>query len=113
MSVDPVFIQMFFIDGSNKEQLLITVPLHVKTTGEDIFKNFYASNFIYIKVSRLFAHFLEMNIPTHKPVSVTTDGALAMTSEHLGLIGLAKNSPLSHLTLCHSSARAAYKSDQF
>jgi len=97
---------MFFIDGSSKEQLLITIPLHVRNTGEDIFKNFYASNYgICIKASRLFADFLEMNIPTHKPVSVTIDGALAMTSEHLGLIGLAKNSPLSYLTSCHSSAR--------
>ena len=40
---------------------------------------------IYIKASQLFANFLEINIPTRKPVSVTTDGALAMTSEHLGL----------------------------
>jgi hypothetical protein len=68
---------------------------------------------IYIKASRLFANFLEMNIPTRKLVPVTIDGALAMTSENLGLIGLAKNSPLSHLTLCHSSAGSLYKSDQF
>ena len=43
---------------------------------------------LYIRASRLFANFLEMNIPTHKPVSATTDGALAMTSEHLGLSAL-------------------------
>jgi len=108
MSANSVFIQIFFIDGSSKEQLLITIPLHVKT-----YLKISMQAIIYIKASRLLANFLEINIPTHKPVSVTTDGAVAMTSEHLGLIGLAKNSPLPHLTLCHSSVRSAYKSDQF
>jgi hypothetical protein len=34
-----------------------------------------------------------MNVPTHKLVSITTDAASAMTSEHVGLIGLCKKDP--------------------
>jgi hypothetical protein len=33
---------------------------------------------------------LEMNVPIHKLVSVTTDGAPAMTSQNVGLIALCK-----------------------
>jgi len=57
---------MFLSNGTSKEKLLKTIPLYGKTTGEDRFKNFYAS-------------FLGMNIPIHKVVSVTTDGVPAMT----------------------------------
>jgi hypothetical protein len=34
---------MFLCNGINEEELLKTIPLHGKTTGEDIFKNVYAS----------------------------------------------------------------------
>jgi hypothetical protein len=49
----------------------------LKTVLEDIFQSFYAS-------------LLEMNVPIHKLVSVTTDGAPAMASENVGLIPLWK-----------------------
>jgi hypothetical protein len=59
---------------------LKTIPLHGKTRGEDIFQSFYAC-------------LLEMNVPIHKLVSVTKDGAPAITSENVGLIGLCKKYP--------------------
>jgi hypothetical protein len=36
-----------------------------------------------------------MTVPIHKLVSITTDGATAMTSENVGLIGLYKKDPTS------------------
>jgi hypothetical protein len=50
-----VFIRKVFSDGSVKEELLETVPLHGKTRGEDVFRSFYA-------------RFLGMNVPIHKLV---------------------------------------------
>ena len=52
---------MFLSNGDSNEELLQTMPLHGKTTGEHVFKNFYAS-------------LLGMNAPIHKLVSVATDG---------------------------------------
>jgi hypothetical protein len=75
-----VFIRMVFNDGNIKEELLKTILLHGKTRGEDIYRSFYAG-------------LLEMNAPIHKLVSITTDGAPAMTSENAGLIGLCKKDP--------------------
>jgi hypothetical protein len=75
-----VFIRMVFNDGNIKEELLKTIPLHGKTKGDDIFQSFYAS-------------LLEMNVPIHKLVLITIDGAPAMTSENFGLIGLCKKDP--------------------
>jgi hypothetical protein len=75
--VSQLLVWMVFNSGNIKEELLKTVPLHGKTKGEDIFQSFYAS-------------LLEMNVPIHKLVSVTTDDAPAMTSENVGLIGLCK-----------------------
>jgi hypothetical protein len=49
---------------------------------------------------------LEMNVPIHKLVSVTTDGAPAMINEDVGLIGLCKGDrgfPASFT--CHSGIR--------
>jgi hypothetical protein len=71
---------LVFSDGSIEKEMLKTVLLHGKTTGEDIFKSFYAS-------------LLEMNVPIHKLVSIATDGTSAMTSENVGLIGLWKTDP--------------------
>jgi hypothetical protein len=76
-----VFIWIVFIDGKIKELL--------KTRGEDIFQRFYAS-------------LLEINVPIHKLVSVTTDGAPAMTSKNVGLIGLYKKNPVfTDFFSCH------------
>jgi hypothetical protein len=70
-----IFIWMFFSDDNFKEELLKTVLLHGKTRSEDIFQSFYAS-------------LLEMNVPIHKLVSVTTDSTPAMTNENVVLIWL-------------------------
>jgi hypothetical protein len=43
-SANSVSIQMFFIDGSSKEQLLITIPLHVKTYLKISMQNNYLYN---------------------------------------------------------------------
>jgi hypothetical protein len=74
-----VFIRMVFNNGNIKELLKI-IPLHGKTRGEDIFRSFHAS-------------LLKMNVPIHKLVSITTDGAPAMTNENVGLTGLCKKDP--------------------
>jgi hypothetical protein len=50
----------------------------LKTKDEGIYQSFYAS-------------LLEMNVPVHKLVSVTTDGAPAMIRESGGSIGLCEN----------------------
>jgi hypothetical protein len=70
-----VLTWMVFSDGSSEDELLKTIPFHGKPRGEHILQNFYASS-------------LEMNIPLHKFVSVTTDGATAMPSENAGLLRL-------------------------
>jgi hypothetical protein len=70
---------MVLNDGNIKE-LLKTIPLHWKTKGENIFQSFYAG-------------LLEMNVPIHKLVSVTTDGTPAMTSGNFGLTGLCRKDP--------------------
>jgi hypothetical protein len=93
---------MVFSGGNIKAELLKTLPLHGKTT-DDIFQSFYAN-------------LLEMNVPNHKLVSMTIDGALAMTSENVGLIGLCKeDSAFPDFFSYHcvtSSASSMYKSDQ-
>ncbi len=61
-----VFIRMVFDDFSTKEEHLTLLPL--KTTMQEIY--------IYDAVKRFFA---EKRIPLEKLVSVTTDGAPAMT----------------------------------
>jgi hypothetical protein len=70
-----VFIRMVFSDGYIKEELLKTTLLRRKTRGEDAFQSFYAS-------------LLEIKLPIHKLVSVTTEGAPAMITENVGSIGL-------------------------
>jgi hypothetical protein len=77
-----VFIRKFFSDGNIKEDLLKPVPLHGKTRGENIFQSFHTS-------------LLEMNVPIHKFVSITTDGPPTMTTGNVGLIGLCKKIPLT------------------
>ncbi len=61
-----VFIRMVFDDFSTKEEHLTLLPL--KTTMQE--------TYIYDAVKRFFA---EKRIPLEKLVSVTTDGAPAMT----------------------------------
>jgi pyruvoyl-dependent arginine decarboxylase (PvlArgDC) len=73
---------MVFSNGNIKEELLKIVLLHGKTRGEDICQSFYAS-------------LLEMNVLNHKLVSVTTDGAQAMTVKMLAKLGSVNKIPLS------------------
>jgi hypothetical protein len=65
---------------------LKTLLLHDKTREEDISQSFYAST-------------LEMNIPIHKLVSVTTNGAPTTNSKNNGLRGFCKKDllPLTFL----------------
>ena len=55
----------------------VGLPLHGKSRSEAICESFYAG-------------FLLMNAPIHKRVSFTTDGAPALTSKDVGLIGVGK-----------------------
>jgi hypothetical protein len=68
---------MIFSDGSIKEEVLKTISLRGKTRGEEIFQSSYDI-------------LLEMKVPVHKLVSVTTEGTSAMSSENISLTGLCK-----------------------
>ena len=58
-----IFIRMAFTDMTAKEELLTLLPMKEHTRGEDIFQSF--NNFI-----------TKTQLPVHKLVSITTDGAL-------------------------------------
>ena len=58
-----IFIRMVFTDMTAKEELLTLLPMKEHTRGEDIFQSF--NNFI-----------TKTQLPVHKLVSITTDGAL-------------------------------------
>lgn len=70
-----VFIRMVFKDFSTKEELLSMISLKGKTRGIDIFTEFKA-------------YICEIKLPLYKLVSMTTDGAPAMTGIHNGFISL-------------------------
>lgn len=70
-----IFIRMVFEDFSTKEELLSMISLKGKTRGLDIFTEFKA----YIS---------KIKLPLYKLVSMTTDGAPAMTGIHNGFIAL-------------------------
>uniref|UniRef100_A0A803JGL7 DUF4371 domain-containing protein n=1 Tax=Xenopus tropicalis TaxID=8364 RepID=A0A803JGL7_XENTR len=75
-----IFIRMIFKDTSIKEDLFAVLPLKGKTRGEDIYQAFKD----YIQ---------QLNVPLHKLVSITTDGAPAMVGSKLGFISLCRNDP--------------------
>uniref|UniRef100_A0A3B3HZV5 Uncharacterized protein n=1 Tax=Oryzias latipes TaxID=8090 RepID=A0A3B3HZV5_ORYLA len=75
-----IFIRMVFEDFSTKEELLTLLPLKTTTRGVDIYTT--VKNF-----------FVEKKVPVQKLVSVTTDGAPAMTGRHVGFIAQCKNDP--------------------
>ncbi|KAF7640985.1 hypothetical protein LDENG_00001650 [Lucifuga dentata] len=60
-----VLIWMAFEDSSTKEDFLTLLPLKGRTRGEDIYSEF-----------KWYVH--DNNIPIHKLVAITTDGAPAM-----------------------------------
>ena len=68
-----VFIRMVFDDFSTKEEFLTLLPLKTTTRGVDIY-------------NAVKDYFVEKKIPVEKLVSVTTDGAPAMTGCHSGFI---------------------------
>ncbi|KAL0803215.1 hypothetical protein ABMA28_017316 [Loxostege sticticalis] len=70
-----VFIRMVFEDFSTKEELLSMISLKGKTRGLDIFTEFKA-------------YICQIKLPLYKLVSMTTDGAPAMTGIHNGFIAL-------------------------
>ncbi|KAK7925082.1 hypothetical protein WMY93_007392 [Mugilogobius chulae] len=75
-----VFVRMAFSDSSTKEDFLTLLHLKERTRGEDI----------YNEVKRYMS---DNNIPIHKLVAITTDGAPAMCGVHNGFIALCRNDP--------------------
>ena len=75
-----VFVRMVFEDASTREEFLTLLPLKTTTRGVDI----------YNVVKK---YFVENNVPIEKLVSITTDGAPAMTGRHSGFIALCKADP--------------------
>ena len=75
-----VFVRMVFEDASTREEFLTLLPLKTTTRGVDI----------YNVVKK---YFVEHNVPIEKLVSITTDGAPAMTGRHSGFIALCKADP--------------------
>jgi len=72
-----IFIRMIFKDFGVKEELLRMISLKARTTGQEIFNNFYS----FITTIKL---------PLFKLVSITTDGAKAMTGHTNGFIAFCK-----------------------
>ncbi|KAG2459918.1 GTD2B protein, partial [Polypterus senegalus] len=74
-----VYVRMAFRD-STKEDFLTLLHLKERTRGEDIYTEFKK----YVS---------ENDIPIHKLVAITTDGAPAMRGVRLGFIALCRNDP--------------------
>ena len=72
-----MFIRMVFDDFSTKEELLTLLPLKTTTRGVDVY-------------TAVKSFFVEKKVPLEKLVSVTTDGAPAMTGRHAGFIAQCK-----------------------
>lgn len=64
---------MVFNDFSTKEELLTLLPLKTTTRGTDIY-------------NMVKSYFVDKKVPLEKLVSVTTDGAPAITGRHAGFI---------------------------
>ena len=94
-----VFVRMVFSDFSVREEMPILLPLKNTTKAIDI----------YEAVKRCFT---EINIPLHKLVLVTTDGAAAMTGRHSGFIERCRGDPdfphlVSYQCIIHQQAICA------
>lgn len=74
-----VFLRMVFSDFSVKEEFLTLLPLKTTTRGVDIYD--------------AMKYFMDKNVPFEKLVSVTTDGAPAMTDQPTGFIALCRGNP--------------------
>ncbi|KAK9531026.1 hypothetical protein VZT92_010479 [Zoarces viviparus] len=75
-----MFIRMVFDDCSTKEEVLTLLPLKTTMRGIDIY-------------NAVKSFFVEKKVPLEKLVSVTTDGAPAMTGRHVGFIAQCKGDP--------------------
>lgn len=74
------FVRMVFEDFTTKEDILTLLHLKGRTRGEDIydvFKNYIREN----------------NIPIHRLVAITTDGAPAMCGVRAVFIALCRGDP--------------------
>ncbi|KAJ8346731.1 hypothetical protein SKAU_G00281320 [Synaphobranchus kaupii] len=94
-----IFIRMVFDDFSTKEELLTLLPLKTTTRGIDIY-------------NAVKSYFVEKKVPLEKLVSVTTDGAPAMTGRHAGFIAQCKGDPdfpkfLNYHCIIHQQALCA------
>lgn len=72
-----------FLDNTKQqfvEELLTIIPMEGQTRGEDLHKV-------------LMEYFENAHLDLKKVISVTTDGARAMTGKNKGLVGLIKNDP--------------------
>ncbi|XP_041854559.1 zinc finger BED domain-containing protein 5-like [Melanotaenia boesemani] len=75
-----VFTRMAFHDFSTKEEFLTLLPLKTTTKGVDIY-------------NAVKEYLVEKKVPIEKVVSITTDGAAAMTGRHVGFIAHCKADP--------------------
>uniref|UniRef100_A0A3Q3FKS5 DUF4371 domain-containing protein n=1 Tax=Labrus bergylta TaxID=56723 RepID=A0A3Q3FKS5_9LABR len=75
-----VFVRMAFQDSTTKEDFLTLLHLKERTRGEDIYNEFKK----YVS---------ENDIPIHKLVAITTDGAPAMRGVRAGFVALCNNDP--------------------
>jgi len=93
----------FFNGTGFREELLALLPLHGQTRGEDIFK--------------VLSDFLTQNgLDVTKIVSLTTDGAPAMTGRERGLVGrlkLIQPHLISYHCIIHQSVLCSKLSDEF
>lgn len=91
-----VFIRMVFQDSTTTDDFLTLLHLKDRTRGEDIFNEF-----------KKYVH--DNDIPIHKLVAITTDGAPAMRGVHLGFVALCRNDPafpdfMSYHCIIHQQA---------
>uniref|UniRef100_A0AAV2MK93 Uncharacterized protein n=1 Tax=Knipowitschia caucasica TaxID=637954 RepID=A0AAV2MK93_KNICA len=94
-----VFVRMVFEDFSTKEEFLTLLPLKTTTRGVDIYN--------VVK-----GYFVDKKVPIEKLVSITTDGAPAMTGRHSGFIAHCKKDPdfpkiLNYHCIIHQQAICA------
>ncbi|KAK7901476.1 hypothetical protein WMY93_018245 [Mugilogobius chulae] len=94
-----VFVRMVFEDFSTKEEFLTLLPLKTTTRGIDIYNA--VKNYL-----------VEKNVPIERLVSITSDGAPAMTGRHSGFIAHCKADPdfpkfLNYHCIIHQQAICA------
>ncbi|KFM77003.1 General transcription factor II-I repeat domain-containing protein 2, partial [Stegodyphus mimosarum] len=94
-----ICVKMVFSDFTTKEEFLKVLPLKESTREEDIFSTFKK-------------YITDVKLPVQKLLSVTTDGAPAMTGKKKGFIALCRQNSLfpkfiSHHCLIHQEMLCA------